>query len=215
MVKGFGRINLMNIVDPQVIEKKSMEIIDNLIGDMNYTSGEKQIIKRVIHATADSEMVDLISISPQAVERSLCILQRNVNIVTDVNMVKAGISKQKCQELNLTLNCFISQSEVIDRAEEKGITRSMMAMRKAVKNRDNKIFVIGNAPTALFELINLIRNGEADQVELIIGTPVGFVGAAESKQELKKLEVPYITVNGKRGGSSVAVAITNALLYMI
>ncbi|MFW5985285.1 MAG: precorrin-8X methylmutase [Halanaerobiaceae bacterium] len=204
----------MEIIDPQAIERKSMEIISEIIGQLDCSPGEEKIIKRVIHATADPEFAELVVISPQAIEQALNLFSQEINIVTDVNMLKAGISKKKLKELDMDINCFIAHREIIEQAQQEGITRSMMSMRKAVENPQNKIFVIGNAPTALFELIRLIQEGKAEQVELIIGTPVGFVGASEAKEELKKLALPHITVTGRRGGSAVAASITNALLYM-
>jgi len=133
--------------------------------------------------------------------------------VTDVNMLKSGITKGKSRELNIKVDCFISNQEIATEAKKLGITRSMMSMRRAAQDKDNKVFAIGNAPTALFELIKLVKEGKAEP-ELIIGTPVGFVGAKESKEELEKLDIPYITVRGRKGGSPVAASIVNALLYM-
>ena len=204
----------MNIIDPEAIERESMKIISKIIGSLDCSLEEEKIIKRVIHATAAPEFTELVVISHDAVEKALNLFKQEVGLVTDVNMLKAGISKKKLEELNLTVDCLIARDDIIQKAKKRGITRSMMSMREAVKDENNKIFIIGNAPTALFELINLLEEGKAEHVELIIGTPVGFVGASESKEELKKIDLPFITVTGRRGGSPVAASIINALLYM-
>ncbi|ADL12365.1 precorrin-8X methylmutase [Acetohalobium arabaticum] len=201
------------IQNPEAIEDKSMNIIEEEVADLECSDQEKKIVKRVIHATADFDFKDLIIISEDAVEAGLQALESGSNIVTDVNMLRAGINDRKLGSFGGELKCFISNDDVAKEAKEKGITRSMMSMRRAAKNPDNKIFAIGNAPTALFELMKLIKAGKADP-ELIIGTPVGFVGAKESKAELEKMDLPFITVRGRKGGSSVAASITNALLYM-
>ncbi|MCK8825530.1 precorrin-8X methylmutase [Fuchsiella alkaliacetigena] len=201
------------IKKPQDIENKSMKIIKAEVGDFDCSSEEEKIIKRVIHATADFDFKDLVIIADDAVEAGLKALRSGANIVTDVNMLRAGINERKLGALGGEIECFISDDQVAKDAKEEGITRSMMAMRKAVQNPQNKIFAIGNAPTALFELMELMEAGKAEP-ELIIGTPVGFVGAKESKAELEKMDIPFITVRGRKGGSSVAASITNALLYM-
>ena len=201
--------------DPAAIEKKSMEIIEQELAELELSGPEGKVIQRVIHATADKEFAELVIISSGAIENGLRALEEGANIVTDVNMLKSGISKRKTAELGNEIKCFISDEETAVKAKELGITRSMMSMRRAAKDDDNKIFAIGNAPTALFELIRLIRDGQASP-DLIVGTPVGFVGAKEAKAELEKLaDVPWITVRGKKGGSAVAASVMNALLYMI
>ena len=201
------------IKDPKKIEEKSMEIITKEVGEFNCSPKEAKVIQRTIHATADFEFKDLVVISDGAIERGLKVLKSGANIVTDVNMLKEGISKRKIKELGNEVNCFISDEDIACQAKELGITRSMMCMRKAVKDPENEVFAIGNAPTALVELIRLVKEGKAEP-ELIVGTPVGFVGAKESKAELEKLDLPYITVRGRKGGTSVAASIVNALLYM-
>ncbi|WP_408956613.1 precorrin-8X methylmutase [Natroniella sp. ANB-PHB2] len=199
---------------PQKIEDRSMKIIDEEVGGFDCSPKEAKVIKRVIHATADLEFKELVVISDGAIESALKVLKSGANIVTDVNMLKQGVSKRKTSELGNEINCFISDDNIAQQAKEAGVTRSMMCMRKAVEDPDNKIFAIGNAPTALFELMKLIEEGKVEP-DLIVGTPVGFVGAKESKEELEKLDVPYITVRGRKGGSPVAASIMNALLYQI
>ena len=201
------------LTDPRAIERKSMKIINEEIDQLSCTAKEEKIVKRVVHATAEVELAHSVIIADKAVESGLEALKNGKNIVTDVNMLRAGINKRKAAAMGSEINCFISDEKIAQKAKKEGITRSMMCMREAVQDPDNQIFAIGNAPTALFELIRLVRDGAADP-SLIIGTPVGFVGAAESKLELEKLEIPFITLRGRRGGSAVAASIVNALLYM-
>lgn len=204
----------MKIKNPQVIEERSMEIISQEIGKLDCLPEEEAVIKRIIHATADFEFARLIKIASGAIEKANKSLQNGSKVVTDVLMVKAGINKKILSHLGSEVRSYIGDEDVALRAKKEGITRAMLAMRKAVKDKENRIFLIGNAPTALFELISLIRAGQAE-VDLIIGTPVGFVGAEESKEELIKSNLPYITVRGRKGGSPVAAAALNAILYMI
>ncbi|GAB6137061.1 precorrin-8X methylmutase [Halanaerobaculum tunisiense] len=201
------------IQDPKEIERKSMEIIKEEMGELDCSAKEKKVVKRVVHATADPEFAELVIVSQGAIESGLQALEAGANIVTDVNMLRAGINKRKVSALGGQVKCFISDQKIAKEAKEAGITRSMMCMRQAIKDNDNQVFVIGNAPTALFELIKLVKAGEANPA-LIVGTPVGFVGAKESKVELEKLDLSYITVRGRKGGSAVAASIVNALLYM-
>ncbi len=202
------------IVEPSKIEEKSMKIITEEVGEFRCSPQEAKVIQRVIHATADFEFKDLVVISDAAIASGLEVLKAGANIVTDVNMLKSGITKGKTAEFGNQINCFISKQDIAAEAKRLGITRSMMSMRKAVQDPANKVFAIGNAPTALFELIRLFREGQASP-DLIVGTPVGFVGAKEAKAELEELNIPYITVRGRKGGSSVAASIINSLLYMI
>lgn len=204
----------MIIQNPVEIEKKSMEIIREEIGSLNLLYEEETVIKRIIHATADLEFAQLTRISPGVLKIANDSLTSGSQVVTDVAMVKAGVNKRILETLGCEVKTYIADQDVYSEAKKTGITRSMAAMRKAIKDQKNRIFLIGNAPTALFELIRLVRE-ERVRVDLIIGTPVGFVGAKESKAELIKTDIPYITVQGRKGGSPVAAAAFNALLYMI
>ncbi len=201
------------ITDPAKIQEKSLEIIDNVLSPLAVKEEERDIIYRIVHATADFDIGEVTVISPDAVEKGRNALQAGASIITDVNMLRAGISLKKSDRWNYNVACYINDEDVREQAEEKGITRSMMSMRKAANISGEKIFVIGNAPTALAELIKLIR-AEKVKPALVIGTPVGLVGAREAKSELEKLSTPHITIKGKKGGTAAAAAAANALIYL-
>lgn len=198
---------------PMDIERKSFEIIGEEMGHHNFSERELQIIKRVIHTTADFEYKDLVYIREDAIDEALAILKKGTTIYTDTNMALSGINKKALEKLNSRVICYVNQEEVAEIAKERGITRSMAAVEKAVED-GVEFFVFGNAPTALFRLKELIEEGKTN-AKFIIGAPIGFVGAAESKEEIEKLDIPMITVRGRKGGSSVAAAVVNALMYML
>lgn len=202
------------IHDPKAIEARSFEIITETLGQRDFTDREAKIIKRVIHTTADFEYADILEISQGAVEIGLNEIKKGSNIITDTKMAYSGINKTVLEKFGGEVHCFISDEEVAQAAKMKGITRAMASMDVAVQNPKNKIFAIGNAPTALFRLKELIEEGKA-MPSLIIGVPVGFVNVVESKEAIKELGIPYIISNGRKGGSTVAAAIVNALLYMM
>ncbi|RKD30595.1 precorrin-8X methylmutase [Thermohalobacter berrensis] len=202
------------IKDPREIEKRSFEIITKELGDRKFNHREDKIIKRVIHTTADFEYADLLEIHPEAIDKGIKALKDGSYIYTDTQMIKAGINKRKLSTLGGKVCNLVHDKEVVKEAKERGVTRSMVAIEKACDNKNIKIFAIGNAPTALFQLINLIKEGKA-KPELIVGVPVGFVGAKESKDALMNINVPYIITKGRKGGSTVSAAIINALLYLI
>ncbi|HBV96757.1 MAG: precorrin isomerase [Peptococcaceae bacterium BICA1-7] len=200
------------IVDPREIEKKSMSIIEESLPrlkDMDFK--EKEIVKRVIHTTGDLGCIDLVKISPGAIEAGLEAIKRGKSVLTDVNMLKTGLIASRMNSFGVRAHCFISDPEVIDEAKNTGQTRAMVAMRKGAPLAGGGIIAVGNAPTALFEILKMIREGEAFPA-LVVGTPVGFVGAAESKEALREAGICHITMPGTRGGSTVAAAIINALL---
>ncbi|AYD41034.1 precorrin-8X methylmutase [Clostridium fermenticellae] len=201
------------IKSPMEIEKKSFDIIGKEMGAHNFSDTELKIVKRVIHTTADFEYKDLIYIRERSIEKAIELLKSGVTIYTDTNMAASGINKNAIKRLNCSVECFVSREDVFKEAKEKGITRSMAAVEKAC-SEGVKFFVFGNAPTALFKLKELTLKGQASP-EFIIGAPIGFVGAAESKIEIEKLNTPMITVRGRKGGSGVAAAIVNALMYII
>ncbi|WP_124042046.1 precorrin-8X methylmutase [Clostridium perfringens] len=197
---------------PMGIEKRSFEIIGSEMHEHNFSEEELQIVKRVIHTTADFEYQDLIEISEGAIEAGVSALKNGVKIYTDTTMALSGMNKRALKKLNASVECYVGLEEVFKLAKEKEITRSMAGVELAAKENVD-IFVFGNAPTALFKLRELIKEGKANP-KLIVAVPVGFVGASESKEDLDELGIPYIRVKGRKGGSTVAAAIINALLYM-
>ena len=201
------------IKNPMEIENASMRIIESEIGEHSFSKEELLIVKRIIHTTADFEYKNLVEISKDAIEASKKVFKKSFTIYTDTNMALSGINKIALSKLNGKAICYVNLDEVHKVAKEKGITRSMAALEKACEDNVD-IFVFGNAPTALFKLKELIKSGKANP-SLIIAVPVGFVGAAESKENLDELNVQYIRVKGRKGGSTVAAAIVNALMYNV
>lgn len=207
------------IKDPKMIEVRSFEIIQGIIDDIRpgykfKNEIEEKIIKRAIHTTADFEYLDILKISEEAVEKLVNGLKNKATIYTDTNMALSGINKRKLEALGCKYKCFVSDEEVAKLAKEKGITRSMAAVEIASREEGKKIFVLGNAPTALYKVIEMSNNGQL-AVEAVVGVPVGFVGAEESKDELAKTDIPYIISKGRKGGSNLAAAIINAILYSL
>ncbi|MGD8189854.1 precorrin-8X methylmutase [Brevibacillus ginsengisoli] len=200
-------------IQPKQIEGLSFELINAEIGEHSYNAQQYPIVQRVIHSSADFELGKSIRFHPDAVQAGIQAIRAGKKIVADTQMVQVGISKPRLAKYGCEVLSYISDPEVAKEAERLQLTRSIIAMRKAVKEAEGGIFAIGNAPTALLELIRLIKEGEA-KPGLIIGFPVGFVSAAESKAELMQLDVPYITNVGRKGGSTVAVAALNAISIM-
>ena len=205
---------MLETVKPADIEKRSFEIITELLGDQVLDPVQEPVIKRVIHTTADFSYVESLCFSPQAVERGIQALRDGCDIVTDTQMAKAGINKTILGRLGGHVHCFMSDPDVAALAKERGVTRAMVSMERAAQLEKPCIFAIGNAPTALICLHELIQTGAVDPA-LIIGVPVGFVNVVESKEMILDLPVPYIVARGRKGGSNVAAAICNALLYQI
>ena len=200
---------------PGEIEEESFRIIDAEAGDHGWPSEEWQVVRRAIHTSADFEYASSMILSECAIDRAIAALKSGAGIVTDTNMALSGISKPRLHDLGCFVSCHVADPDVAEQAAAEGITRSITAMRKGVANPDNRIFVIGNAPTALFELLRLIETGKAKPA-LIIALPVGFVGAEESKNALASgnHNVPFITNIGRKGGSNVAAAVINALTIL-
>ncbi|MDP4144835.1 MAG: precorrin-8X methylmutase [Bacillota bacterium] len=198
---------------PMDIEKRSFEIIEEEMGSHSFSDQALKIIKRVIHTTADFEYKDLVYIREGAIDEALKLLKKGTTIYTDTKMAMAGINKKALSQLNSKVVCYIDNEEVCSIAKEKGITRSMAAVEKAARG-GIEFFVFGNAPTALFKLKELTLEGKTS-AKFILGAPIGFVGAKESKEEIEKLSIPLITVRGRKGGSTVAASIVNALMYML
>ena len=197
---------------PEEIEAESFRIIDEEAGEHGRGSREWQVVRRAIHTSADFEYARGMVLSDNAVQCGIDAIRSGAGIVTDTNMALSGISRERLARFGCQFDCHVADPDVAELAKKNGVTRSVLAMRKAAANPANRIFVIGNAPTALFELLRLIREGSA-QPALIIGLPVGFVGAEESKNALAATDgsIPFITNMGRKGGSNVAAAVVNAL----
>lgn len=198
------------------IEKRSFDIIESEIGGHSYNEYQWVIVRRVIHATADFDFAKSgkILFHKRAIESAFNALQRRCTIVTDVDMVNAAISKKSMADLGVRAVCYISNPTVAEQARKLGKTRSEAVMRCAANDMDGGIVAIGNAPTALREVISMIKEG-VTKPALVVGIPVGFVSATESKEELARMDdVPFITNIGRKGGSAVASAILNALMLL-
>lgn len=202
----------MYITKPMEIEEKSFEIIKEGMSNFNFSESELKIVKRTIHTTGDFDYQNIVVFKNEADKAGIEAIKSGGLIVTDTKMAYSGINKAALSKANFRIECFIDNEEVKNIAKEKGITRSMAAIEMAAREGVD-IFVIGNAPTALFRIGELIKEGKLNP-KLIIGVPVGFVGAAESKEYIREFDVPSITTRGTKGGSNVAAAIVNALLYM-
>ncbi len=205
---------MFETVKPMDIEKRSFEIITELLGDTTLDPENELVIKRVIHTSADFDYAENLVFSPHAVGKGLEALREGCDIVTDTQMAKAGINKTVLGRLGGQVHCFMSDEDVAREARERQVTRATVSMERAANLPKPCIFAIGNAPTALIALKTLIDEGKI-QPALIIGVPVGFVNVVESKELILKLDVPYIVARGRKGGSNVAAAICNALLYQI
>ena len=205
----------MFIKDPMAIEDRSMEIIAPHLEGLSLTDEEKIICSRIVHASGDVGYAPIVRIHPNLIDVAKSTLSAGRNIFTDVEMVRRGINIRTFRKFGGEIFCKISDVDTRELAKREGITRSMAAMRIFGKRLDGQIIAIGNAPTALFEVLRLVRE-ENIRPAIIIGVPVGFVGAAEAKSQLiAQREIPYVTVVGTKGGSSIAVATVNALLYML
>lgn len=190
------------------IANKSREIVRSLIKNdiIGLSPEEQDIVERIVHSTADPEYAKLVSISSDFVENSLNALKNNQDILTDINMVKSGIT-----QYDGNVECFIKNQKVIEIAKSEKITRAAAAIEFAARNEFNGIIVVGNAPTSLYKAIELVNSGKIE-IASIVGVPVGFVGAADSKQALKNTSIPNIVIEGPKGGTPVAVACINSLI---
>ena len=198
------------------IEKRSFEIIDSEVGEHGYEEMQWTIVRRVVHATADFDFAtgkSKIIFHAAAIRSSFAAMKNQCAVVSDVDMVLAAINKKSLASLNLRPRCYISDLSLAEQSRTAGRTRSELAMRRAAEEINGGIVVIGNAPTALYELIRMIREGIALPA-LVVGIPVGFVSAPESKEELARLDIPFITNSGRKGGSPAASSIINALMLL-
>lgn len=206
------------IKNPGKIEERSFEIIQEIIDkirpDYKYKNkAEELIIKRCIHTTADFDYLDILKISDNAIEKIVDGLKNKATIYTDTTMALSGINKRMLDKLGCEYKCLVSDDRVVALAKEKEMTRSMAAVEIAMSEEGPKIFVFGNAPTALFRAIEMASDSDNDDIKAIVGVPVGFVGAAESKDRLIESGIDHIAVKGRKGGSNLAAAIMNAILY--
>ena len=199
---------------PAEIEKRSFEIITAELGDRTFPAGVAEVVKRVIHTTADFDYAENLCFSENAVERAKAALEAGATIVTDTNMALSGISKGTLAQLGGRALCLMADEQVAREAKARGVTRATVSMEHAAKLEGPLIFAIGNAPTALIRLHELIGEGEV-QPALVIGVPVGFVNVVEAKELFIGGDTPYIIARGCKGGSNVAAAIVNALLYQL
>ncbi|ATB40781.1 hypothetical protein CYFUS_006237 [Cystobacter fuscus] len=197
------------------IEDESFSIIDNEAGPHSYSPGEWQVVRRIIHATADFEFKELARFSPDAIAEGIRALRAGSPVLADVKMILAGLNEERLASYGCRTHCFISDEDVIAAAREAGSTRAIESMRKAHRLGllNGAIVAVGNAPTALLEVARLVKE-EGARPALVIGVPVGFVSAAESKEAVLELSVPHIAVRGRKGGSTIAVSIIHALLML-
>ncbi len=202
------------MIAPDKIEERSMEIITRELGDIVLDEEEAPIIKRVIHTTADFDYVNNLYFSDGVIKIIQNAIRNGAVIVTDTQMAKAGINKKRLAEYGGHVECFMSDIDVANEAKERGITRAAVSMDKAARMLEPMIFAVGNAPTALIRLHELMREDRIHPIA-IIGVPVGFVNVVEAKELILADPVPSIVARGRKGGSNVAAAICNALLYQM
>ncbi|MBP2646123.1 MAG: cobH 1 [Firmicutes bacterium] len=202
------------IKDPMTIENRSMEIIAPYLSGLNLSPTEVRVYSRMIHASGDPDYANWIHIEPNAIEKGRTALESGKDIFCDVEMVRTGINKRRLAEYGGEAHCLISAPHIAEEAKKRGITRAMASMREFGEKLDGAIVAIGNAPTALFEVLKMMEETDI-RPALIVGVPVGFVGAKESKDLLIETSpVSYISVAGHKGGSSIAASVINALLYL-
>ena len=201
-------------VRPQDIEKRSFAIITKELEEKGITIPKEQemVTKRAIHTSADFEYAETMTYSKHAIAVAKQLIKNGADIVTDTNMALAGINKKELEKYGGMAHCFMADEDVARIAKERGVTRATVSMEKASRIEKPVIFAIGNAPTALIELYEMIQNGSY-RPAFIIGVPVGFVNVEAAKELIIKTDVPYIINRGRKGGSNVAAAICNALLY--
>ena len=199
---------------PMEIERRSFEIITQELGDRKLDPEFELVVKRVIHTTADFDYYDNLCFSEHAVLRMMDAIRAGCDVITDTTMAQSGINKKILSQFGGQARCFIADPDVAEEAKARGVTRSLISMEKAARLNKPLIFAIGNAPTALFSICDLMRAGKL-KPEMIIGVPVGFVNVVEAKEEVMRTAQNYIVARGRKGGSNVAAAIVNAVLYQL
>ena len=203
---------MAEIFKPHESERKSMEIITSELGDRTWPEPIFSVIRRCIHTSADFDYADNLRFSDGAVELGVELMHSGVNIVTDTMMAFSGINKNILESYGGKAHCFIKDQDVVDEAKRRGCTRATVSMEKAMELDGPIVFAIGNAPTALIRICELVKEGRL-KPELIIGAPVGFVNVVESKEMVMDLGIPFIIPVGRKGGSNIAATICNAMLY--
>jgi len=198
---------------PDDIISESFRIIEREVGPHRFTAEEWPVVRRMIHASGDLELVHAVEFRNGAVRAGIEAIRQQTPLITDVTMVAAGINKQALARRNLAVHCFLNDADIAGQALEQQTTRSRAAMHKALAEYPEGIYIIGNAPTALAAVCEAVQNNQA-RPRLLLAMPVGFVGVLESKARVMKLDIPAIVVQGRKGGSALAVAAMNALLLL-
>jgi precorrin-8X/cobalt-precorrin-8 methylmutase len=198
---------------PEEIESASFDIIDQEVGNHDFNESQWPIVRRMIHTTADFEFKDMVRFHPEAIPAGIKAICSGKMIITDTNMVRVGIRTKDLAKFGVAVKCYMNDPLIHEKAKSNGTTRAKAAVDMAVNDMRDGLYVIGNAPTALLRLIELVNDGQA-RPALIIGLPVGFVNAAESKAALMELDCPYISNIGRKGGSNLAASVVNALTIM-
>lgn len=198
---------------PDEIERQSFAIIDKEAGSHEFDPEAWCIVRRMIHTSADFGYIESVRFYPDAIDAGVRAIQNGKNIITDTEMLRAGIRKKSLERFGGKVLCLIRDAEVADASKKAGTTRSHEAVNRSVSQMEGGIYAVGNAPTALLRLMELIREGQAKPA-LVLGFPVGFVNAAESKALLTELDFPYITNKGRKGGSTIAASVVNALIIL-
>ena len=207
-------LDRIEIVKPMDIEKRSMEIITSELGGRTWPEPEFSIVKRCIHTSADFDYADNLCFSENAANIGVEALKKGAHIVTETRMAWSGIKKNKLESLGGQAHCFMQDEDVAAEARERGCTRAAICVERGAALGRPIIYAIGNAPTALIRIYELIKEGKV-RPELIIGAPVGFVNVVESKELIMEAGVPFIVPRGRKGGSNIAATICNAMLYSI
>ena len=198
---------------PEEIESTSFDIIDREAGNHDFNELQWSIVRRMIHTTADFEFKEMVRFHPEAVAAGIEAIRNGKMIITDTNMARVGIRGKELAQFGISVKCYMNDPLTHEKAKSNGTTRAKVAVDLAVNDMRGGIYVVGNAPTALLRLIELINEGQA-RPALIVGLPVGFVNAAESKAALMEMDYPYISNIGRKGGSSLAASVVNALIIL-
>jgi len=198
---------------PHEIEQQSFKIIDEKAGDHGLPPDQWSIVRRMIHTTADFDYIHTVRFHPEAIQAGVEAIKQGKNIITDTEMLRAGIRKADLESFGVQVLCFLNEAGVIEESKKAGTTRAAAAVDHAIPFMEDGIYAIGNAPTALLRFLELLEQGVAHPA-LVIGLPVGFVNAAESKAALVKVNTPFVSNAGRKGGTTVAVSVVNALIKL-